>query len=176
MKRNRKSILATITITLILTLTAITILPIVNAHDPPWEIPTYPYLAVSPNPVGVNQNVFCVFWIHAAPPTADGIAGDRYEFTIDVLKPDSTSQTLGPFLSDATGATWTLYNPTMVGEYTLTLNYPGQVVSLYHPETGLPGRNSAFINDMGFGVNSHVHDTLIVCGPQDSQAFYFFKI
>ena len=54
MKKNKKSLLVAITITLILTLSAIAILPIVNAHDPPWEIPTYPYLAVSPNPVGVN--------------------------------------------------------------------------------------------------------------------------
>ncbi len=31
-------------------------LPIANAHTPAWTIPTYAYLAVSPNPIGVGQN------------------------------------------------------------------------------------------------------------------------
>ncbi|KON33266.1 MAG: hypothetical protein AC479_05230 [miscellaneous Crenarchaeota group-6 archaeon AD8-1] len=147
MKKNKESALATITIILILIMAAITTLPIVSAHDPPLEIPTYPYLVVSPNPVGVDQPLMLLMWIHGAPPTASGIAGDRYYFTITVTKPDSTTQTLGPMISDATGSTYTTFTPTMIGEHTFTLNYPGQVISLYHPENGLPGQNSNFIND-----------------------------
>ena len=144
---NKKSILATIAIIFILTLATITMLPIVKAHDPPLEIPTYPYLVVSPNPVGVDQSVNLLFWIHGAPPTALGIGGDRYYFTVDITKPDGTSQTVGPYISDATGSGYTSYIPTMVGEYTMTLQYDGQVVVRNHPETGVPGQNSNFIND-----------------------------
>ncbi len=144
---NKKTALATITITLILTISAIAILPVVKAHDPPLEIPTYPYLVVSPNPIGVDQSVYLLMWIHGAPPTALGIGGDRYHFTITVTKPDGTSQTLGPFISDATGSTYTTYTPSMIGEYTMTLNYPGQVVNPNHPVTNIPGQYSSFIND-----------------------------
>ena len=137
-------------ITLLLSIALVStfiVLPNVNAHDPPLQIPTYPYLVVSPNPVGVDQSVYLLMWIHGAPPTALGIGGDRYSFTITVTKPDGTSQTLGPHLSDATGSTYTTYTPSMVGEYTMTLNYPGQVVKPNHPVTGIPGQNSNFIND-----------------------------
>lgn len=146
LKNTKKTIITIILLTtLVITFIA---LPNVNAHDPPLQIPTYPYLVASPNPVGVNQDIYLLFWIHGAPPTANGIAGDRYYFTINVLKPDSTTQNLGPYMGDATGSGYATYTPTMVGDYTFTLNYPGQVVSLYHPETGLPGNSrSTFIND-----------------------------
>ena len=160
MKKNKESALATITIILILIMAAITTLPIASAHDPPLEIPTYPYLVVSPNPVGVSQPLMLLMWIHGAPPTASGIGGDRYYFTITVTKPDSTTQTLGPYISDATGSTYTTFTPSMIGEHTFTLNYPGQVVSLYHPENGLPGQNSNFINDTLLASSTSVKVTV----------------
>ena len=46
------------TIALILTLTfaaTFVTLPIVSAHDPPWEIPTWTLLTIAPNPVGVGS-------------------------------------------------------------------------------------------------------------------------
>jgi hypothetical protein len=147
MNKNKKSVVTTLTITLILMLSTIFVLPVVNAHDPPLDVPTYPYLVVSPNPVGVDQNLMLLMWIHAAPPTALGIGGDRYYFTITVTKPDSTTQSLGPFISDPTGSTYTTYTPTMIGDYKFTLNYPGQVIQRNHPETGVPGQFSSFIND-----------------------------
>ena len=55
-----KNKIAAITIALffILSMTASLILiPNANAHTPAWQIPTYAYINVAPNPVGVNQSV-----------------------------------------------------------------------------------------------------------------------
>ena len=123
-------------------------LNIANAHTPALQIQTYPYLAISPNPVGVSQTVFLVMWLHGAPPTAAGSAGDRWhDFTIDVAKPNGQSDHLGPFTSDPTGSTYTLYTPDQIGTYSFTLKYSGQVASLYNPQNGLPGTASDFVND-----------------------------
>jgi hypothetical protein len=144
-----KTNIATITLILMLTFSAtILALPAVSAHDPPLEITTYAYLAISPNPVGVGQSVFLVMWLHGAPPTAAGIGGDRYrDFTIEVTGPNGPEPPLGPFTSDPVGGAFTIFTPTQVGEYTFVLKYPGQVLSLNNPETGIPGGNSAFIGD-----------------------------
>ncbi len=148
-KLSKNKMLATIALILMLTIpTAIMTLPSASARTPPISIPTYIYLAVTPNPIGVNQNVFLVMWLHMAPPTAAGNAGDRWhDFTIEITKPDGTKETKGPFVSDPTGSTYTLYTPTQTGTYTFVLKYSGQVLSLYNPTNGLPGSQSDYIND-----------------------------
>jgi hypothetical protein len=140
------------TIALILMLTiAITLiaLPLTNAHTPAWTIPTYAYLAVSPNPVGVGQQVFLVMWIDKVPPTAAGNGGDRWTgFTVEITKPDGTKQTIGPFTSDATSSTFTTWTPTAVGTYSFLFKFPGQVAALTNPLNGLPGdTTNVFVND-----------------------------
>jgi outer membrane protein assembly factor BamB len=121
--------------------------PFALAHDPPWTIPTYSYLTVSPNPVGKGQTAAIIFWLDIPPPTAGGSGGDRWRnITVDVTKPDGTKQTLGPFTSDPVGSGGTQFIPDQVGTYSFKVNFPGQVLSLTGP-TGIPGSNSAYIND-----------------------------
>lgn len=68
-----KSEIATTSLVLTFTILAtIVILPITNAHDPPLDIDTYAYLAVQPNPLGVDQTVCISMWIDKVPPTAPG--------------------------------------------------------------------------------------------------------
>ena len=102
-----------------------------------------------PTPSVSVKQVFLVMWVHGAPPTAAGNAGDRWhDFTIEVTKPNGKTQKLGPFTSDPTGSTYTLYRPDQIGTYTFVFKYSGQVISLYNPINGLPGdANSVFIND-----------------------------
>ena len=108
-----------------------------TAHTPPQEIPTYAYLVISPNPIGVGQPMFVVMWLHGAPPTAVGIAGDRWhDFTLEITKPDGTMQTLGPYVSDPTGSTFALYTPDQVGTYNFVFKYSGQVLTLVNPTNG----------------------------------------
>ena len=105
-------------------------LPASNAHTPAWEVPTYAFINVAPNPAGVGQQVTVGFWLNAPPPTANGPFGDRYEnIKVTVTDPDGHTEELGPFTSDDTGGTHTLYTPTKVGTYTFQMNYPGQTLT-----------------------------------------------
>ena len=138
MKISNKLALAVIAFAAMLTLSPFLTLQTATAHTPPWTIPTYAYLVLSPNPVGVNQQMFAVMWLHGAPPTAAGNAGDRWhDFTLEITKPDGTNETLGPFISDPTGSTYALYTPDQVGTYTFVFKYSGQVLTLVNPQNGV---------------------------------------
>jgi len=147
---NTKKLAKTSTIALILTLTfaaTFVALPIVSAHDPPWDVPTYAYLYVAPDPIGVGQTAYVIFWLDKIPPTAAGAGGDRWrDFTVEVTTPSGSKTTLGPYTSDPIGGGWTTYTPNQVGTYTFVFNFPGQVASLTGP-TGIPGNPSAYIGD-----------------------------
>ncbi len=138
-----------IALTLVLTAsTLLAIFPIADAHVPAWTIPTYAYIVASPDPIGVGQTAFLVFWLDKVPPTAGGIGGDRWTgFTVKVTKPDGTTQTIGPMISDATSAAWSLYTPDQLGTYKFDFSFPGQTASLYHPTSGVRGSNSDYVND-----------------------------
>jgi len=120
-----------IAILLMLSMTAsMTLLPSANAHTPPWQIPTFAFINVAPNPAGVGQTVTVGFWIQVPPPTAQAQFGDRWAgFTVKVTKPDGTTETLGPFTSDATGGTSTRYTPSQLGNYTFVFSFPGQTLA-----------------------------------------------
>jgi len=135
------------TLVLLMAFSTLSILSVSNAHVPPWQIPTYLYITAAPNPVGVNQDVFVMYWFNIPPPTAAGSEGDRWrDITITVAKPDGTTQSLGTFTSDAVGSGGTIFTPTQTGTYTFTVNFPGQTLSLTGP-TGAAGIESDFVND-----------------------------
>ena len=103
--------------------------PTATAHSPAWQIPTYSFCNVSPNPIGVGQQTNVNFWITIVPPTANAQFGDRWgNMTVQVTKPDGTIQTLGPFTSDATGGSYTTYTPSAVGNYTFQMSFQGQTL------------------------------------------------
>jgi hypothetical protein len=121
-----------IAISLVLTITASLALPIANAHTPGWTVPTWTYVAVTNNPIGVNQQLNIVFWSDKYPPTSVGAYGDRWTFTVEVTKPDGSKDTLGPFTSDPIGTGNTVYTPTQIGNYTIVAKMAE------HTLTGLP--------------------------------------
>jgi hypothetical protein len=143
-----KSKISAITFVLVLTISAILVaLPTATAHDPPLTVPTFSYIVVAPNPVGIGQTAWIVFWLDQMPLTAAGSGGDRWRnLEVEVTKPDGSKQMLGPFTSDPVGSGYTSYTPDQVGTYTFDFNFPGQVLSLTGP-TGIPGRSSPYEND-----------------------------
>jgi len=165
MKKTKMTIAA---IALVLTLTfsaAFVALPIVSAHDPPWTLSTYCFLSVQPNPVGVGQMAYIGAWLDKVPPTAIGRGwGMRWHnITVAVTKPDGTTQTLGPFDSDAVGGAWTVYVPDQIGTYSFQASFPGQVVQLENPypyefggAAGFLPLGYDFINDTYTGSTSEV--------------------
>ena len=145
-----KTFATLITMILVLSMAIpLTTLPTINAHTPAWQIPTYAFIAPTPNPVGVGQPVTVVMWLlFAAPTSTGGDAGDRWSnLKVTVAKPDGTNESLGKFMADPTGSTYTTFTPTSIGNYTFYLEFPGQVLSLYNPVTGKAGGSSAFVND-----------------------------
>jgi outer membrane protein assembly factor BamB len=132
---------------LMLTITAtLVILPVANAHDPAWTIPTYAYVAAAPNTVGVGQYTLIIMWIDWVPPTAGGLGGDRWKgFKLDITKPDGSKETLGPFTSGPVGTTFATYTPDQVGDYSIVFSWPGQTAT---NGTGTPNfRGAAYVGD-----------------------------
>lgn len=124
---------------LMLSLSLIIAAPLTRAHDPAWQIPTYSFCSVAPNPIGVGQTVNVNFWVNLPPPTASAQYGDRWTaITVKVTKPDGTTQTLGPFTSDATGGTYTTYTPTVVGNYTFQMFFAGETLMGSNLAPGTP--------------------------------------
>jgi hypothetical protein len=93
-----------------------------GAHAQVISIPTYPYVNVAPNPCGVGQTITVNFWL--AVPLVD--IEDAVNITILVTTPAGTTQTLGPFVSDLTGGSFTTYTPTTIGNYSFQMIYGGQ--------------------------------------------------
>jgi hypothetical protein len=117
-----------IAIALILLLAATSVLitmPTAKADD----IPTFAFIAVAPNPSGVNQPVTVAMWLSMTPITASGLEGDRWTFNVDVTKPDGTTQKLGTYTSDAVGSAYTTFTPTEIGTYTFQMSFPGQHIT-----------------------------------------------
>jgi outer membrane protein assembly factor BamB len=150
MKKFRTNKKTTILATILLLTFAITLLalPVTYAHDPAMDVPTFAYLTVEPTPIGAGQTATIVYWLDKVPPTAYGVTGDRWtNIMISIISPDGSEETIGPLTSDPVGGGWALYTPTQIGEYTFTVEFPGQVASLYHPETGAAGRPNDYVGD-----------------------------
>ena len=51
---------------------SMTLIPSASAHSPPWDIPTYAYIAAAPNPVGVGQTIDVYMWLDPVYGAAGG--------------------------------------------------------------------------------------------------------
>src|SRR5208337_3088914 len=80
------------------------LIPNVSAHTPAWQIPTYAYINVAPNPVGVGQRASIDMWLSRVLPGAEpgnDIRWQNYELTITAPDGTKTTQTF-PVISDPT--------------------------------------------------------------------------
>jgi hypothetical protein len=128
--RNKK--LSTLILTLMLALAAlITSVSLATAAVfPPTNYPTYCFLTVNPNPIGINQRVSVNFWLDKPPPNAATVFGDRWQgVTVTITKPDQKTEIKGPFALDAVGSGWTDFYPKDPGKYTFQMKFPGQWVN-----------------------------------------------
>lgn len=155
MKFAKNKIMATL-IALILMLTMLvsifTVLPITNAHTPPWTFPTNAYVTCAPSPIGVGQYTSIIVWVDRYSPTAGGGAGQRWDgFKLVITKPDGTNETIGPWQcrSDV-GSDYQTYSPDQVGTYTIVFSWPGETAVA---PPGLPS-TSANIGDFYAGSTS----------------------
>jgi hypothetical protein len=140
-----KTKFSTVALILVLTTSAILIaLPVVSAHDPPWEISSFAYIAAQPDPVGQNQNLMIYMWVDEPMPSA-AIGNDirRHDYKLTITKPDETIETHNwDVIYDPTGIQYFTYTPDQIGTYTLQFEYAGQVFTWTDP------RASAWTNDI----------------------------
>jgi hypothetical protein len=89
------------------------------------EMQTYAFIGALPNPVGVGQEV--LLHVGITRELWSALYGWK-DLTVTVTRPDGTTETLGPFKTDSTGGTGTVYVPQMAGNYTLQTNFPEQEI------------------------------------------------
>ena len=139
-----------ITIAIFLTLSmgaSMILLPSTSAHTPPWQIPTFAYISVVPNPVGVNQKVDVVMWLDCTfDPIFTALGNDyrfhNYELTIIAPNGAVTTQTFA-VIADSTSSQGYSYTPSQVGTYTFNFTFPGQTIT-----TSNDAPYSPYINDV----------------------------
>jgi outer membrane protein assembly factor BamB len=136
-KTKFKSKISTISLILMLTISALIVaFPAVIAQEPVYNKATHAYIGAVPNPIGINQMLL----LHVGITDYLNVVTDGWEdLTVTVTKPDGSTETLGPFRTDATGGTGTIYIPTMTGTYTFQTHFPAQtyewtVPPLFDPE------------------------------------------
>ncbi len=163
-RRNSKSkTLATLAITILLLSTAMTLLsiPTASGHAPAWEIPTYAFVNVAPNPAGVGQQCLVVVWLDKMPDGTLVTNNIRFHnYKVIITAPDGTKQTVTwETVTDTTSSAYTTFTPTQIGTYTFDFSFPGQKYN-----TGTPGvdynANSQYVNDTYMA--SSASTTLIV--------------
>jgi hypothetical protein len=96
-------------------------------------IPTFAYINIAPNPVGVGQQVSIIMWLNNV---YDGalLANDYrfHNYKLTITKPDGTTETKTfDYVSDSTSSQFTTYTPETAGTYTFNFSFPGQKVSDY---------------------------------------------
>ncbi len=74
--------------------TAFTAINLASAHTPAWNIQPYVYVYATPNPAELGSSVRFFYWVSIAPATgaANGIGYLWQNITINVTKPDHTSE------------------------------------------------------------------------------------
>ncbi len=165
-----KNKLAAISIAMLLIISigaSIAFIPNTSAHGPgltaaqggnvPWNIPTYAYIVVQPNPIGVGQTINVYMWLDAVygeqAGTVNGVSGqalalqNNYRFlnyNLTIIAPDGNVATqIFPIISDTTSNQGYAYAPSQVGTYQFLFSYPGQTYGANG--NGLAG--SVMIND-----------------------------
>jgi hypothetical protein len=111
---------------LLLLIFVLSLISVPNTHAD--TIPTYTYIAVSPDPAGIGQDVTVIVWMDKAEPTASGPFGGRWEFTVKVTKPGGSTENLGPYTADPSSYAYFSYTPDETGTYTFEANFAGKHV------------------------------------------------
>jgi hypothetical protein len=105
------------------------LIPSTYAHTPSWNLTTFAYINVAPNPVGVGQKVDVLIWLdktYGSNPSLD----NNYRFhnyNLTIIKPDGNlDQKIFETVIDTTSSQYYAYTPDQVGNYTFIFTFPGQ--------------------------------------------------
>ncbi|MGD0071856.1 MAG: PQQ-binding-like beta-propeller repeat protein [Candidatus Bathyarchaeia archaeon] len=169
-KLKSKTMAIMIAVLLTVSMTAsMMLVPNAGAHTPAVTYPTYSFMSVSPNPVGVGQTVRVNFWVNLPPPTASAQYGDRWtNMSVYVTAPDGTTTKIGTYTSDDTGGTSTTYTPTVVGNYTFQMKFGGETLAGNNLP---PGYTSASYPEIGDYYGPSVSNVFSVTVQQEQISY-----
>jgi hypothetical protein len=128
------------------------LVPTTSAHTPTWSIPTFAYIMVAPDPIGVGQSTYVIMWLDNVIDSAAAANDVRFNnYNLTITAPDGTkSTTIFAIVHDTTSSQGYSFTPDQVGNYTLTFTFPGQVYTyteLLASMFGGPPAQSAYVND-----------------------------
>ncbi len=116
-----------------------------NAHTPSWSVPTFAYIQVVPNPIGVGQTATVYMWLSNTFDNTNLYNNYRFHnYELTITGPDGktiVSQTFA-VVSDPTSNQQYPFTPTVAGTYTANFTFPGQAIT-----TSDDLASSAYIND-----------------------------
>ena len=139
LKNKLKNKTASLIAILLLLNFAIPLVALPAAQAQTTSVKTYPFINATPNPIGVGQETL----LHIGISKATILASQGWTgLTVTVWRPDNSTETLGPFTTDSTGGTGTVYVPSQVGTYYLQTNFPAQSFNF----TGSDGRGGVISN------------------------------
>ena len=147
--QKNKTIITLISILLMLSMTVSTV-PLIHgdaAIAKGTHMPTYSYLNVFPNPAGIGQQVTLGIFLSTVFPSNE-VAKNFY---VDISNPNGVKTTLGPYTSDLTCGTVAYFTPDVLGNYTITFRYDGQMLT-----------NSTTYNNVWADPSQSLPTTLVV--------------
>jgi outer membrane protein assembly factor BamB len=128
MKILDKATAITVSLITIFTISLVAI-PLANAqHNPGWDIVTFAYINVAPNPVGVGQKVDILIWVDK-PRASASLFNDyrmhNYRLTITDSNGDEVLNKFWETVVDTTSSQYYAWTPDAAGTYTLTFDFEG---------------------------------------------------
>jgi outer membrane protein assembly factor BamB len=123
-------------------------LPTANAHDPPWQIPTFAFVQAVIDPVGVGQTTYIYMWIDKTFGSDCALTNDWrfHNYKLTITKPDGETETkTWDVVWDTTSSQGFSYTPDQVGTYTLKFEFPGQDYNAYSHNPASDYVNDTFL-------------------------------
>jgi outer membrane protein assembly factor BamB len=155
--QNLKNKSMAILIALILTISmSVVFLQSASAHNPTWNMATFAYIVVAPNPIGVGQTANIYLWLGNVPYPNSAMTNTyryhNYELIITSPNGTKTTQTFAT-IQDTTNSQMYHFTPDSAGDYNLTFVYPGETItasdqpagSVYIGDSFLPSSNSVIL-------------------------------
>jgi hypothetical protein len=129
MTKNKTAITIALFLMTTIAVTLIAFSPTANAAD--YYYTSYVYASVTPNVVGVNQEVVLVMWTADMPPDIGEISGEVaggraawYDVGFYLTDPQGNTETLTIDKTDPVGGGFIVYTPDQVGTYIVQAWFP----------------------------------------------------
>jgi hypothetical protein len=133
MQKDKITAIATTLILLFSIAASAMFIPNVSAHDPAWDISTFPHIYAATDPVGVGQTAYVYMFL--TPVYADEAVTNDYRFhnyQLIITSPTGkVTEKNFETVWDTTSNQGTTFVPDEVGVYNLTFVFPGQYVDDY---------------------------------------------